>query len=78
MPDAVTSRDISSVRLTLQEGQDETPATEAVRAFLALAHERIMLVKEVEAKGGRVVVLPDIPGARTTSIIERVRNEGAA
>ena len=50
MPDAVSSRDISSIRLTTQEGQNETPASETVRAFLALAHERIMLVKEVEAK----------------------------
>ena len=29
--------------------------------------------EEVEARGGRVVVLPDIPGARTSSLIEKVR-----
>jgi D-beta-D-heptose 7-phosphate kinase/D-beta-D-heptose 1-phosphate adenosyltransferase len=33
---------------------------------------------EVEARGGRVVVLPDIPGARTTSLIARVRDENPA
>jgi len=31
--------------------------------------------EEVEARGGRVVVLPDIPGARTSSLIEKVRAE---
>lgn len=31
--------------------------------------------EEVEAHGGKVVVLPDIPGARTTSLIARVRGE---
>ncbi|MFQ5458799.1 MAG: D-glycero-beta-D-manno-heptose 1-phosphate adenylyltransferase [Myxococcota bacterium] len=46
----------------LVKGGDWTPDTVVGRA-------------EVEARGGRVVVLPDIPGARTTSIIERVRGE---
>ncbi len=34
--------------------------------------------EEVEARGGRVVVLPDIPGVRTSRIIERVlaKDEG--
>ena len=31
--------------------------------------------EEVEARGGRVVALPDIPGVRTTRIIERVLRE---
>ncbi len=35
--------------------------------------ETVIGREEVEARGGRVVVLPDIPGARTSSLIEKVR-----
>jgi len=31
--------------------------------------------EEVEARGGKVVALPDVPGVRTTRIIERVLGE---
>ncbi len=40
--------------------------------------ETIIGREEVEARGGRVVVLPDIPGARTSSLIARVRGEEPA
>ncbi len=40
--------------------------------------ETIIGREEVEARGGRVVVLPDVPGARTTSLIARVRGEEPA
>ena len=38
--------------------------------------ETVIGREEVEARGGRVVVLPDIPGARTSTLIEKVRNRG--
>jgi D-beta-D-heptose 7-phosphate kinase/D-beta-D-heptose 1-phosphate adenosyltransferase len=40
--------------------------------------ETVIGREEVEAAGGRVVVLPDIPGARTSSLIEKVRDRGQA
>jgi D-beta-D-heptose 7-phosphate kinase/D-beta-D-heptose 1-phosphate adenosyltransferase len=40
--------------------------------------ETVIGREEVEARGGRVVVLPDIPGARTSSLIARVRGEEPA
>ncbi len=37
--------------------------------------ETIIGREEVEARGGRVVVLPDIPGMRTSRLISRVRGD---
>jgi D-beta-D-heptose 7-phosphate kinase/D-beta-D-heptose 1-phosphate adenosyltransferase len=40
--------------------------------------ETVIGREEVEARGGRVVVLPDIPGMRTSHLISRVRGERTA